>query len=97
LYQEIQGYISFEYEKDSESFGIYLKLENFNKKVTCTFTLLNIKFTKNISDAFTIKWKEVNECSSFGFSQFIDFHDFINENYLYEDNYVARIIAKIDL
>jgi hypothetical protein len=40
----------------------------------------------------------VNERSnSFGFAQFIDFHDFISENYLFEDNYVARIIAKIDL
>jgi hypothetical protein len=97
LHEEIKGYLRFKYFKNSETFGIYLYLENFKKEASWRFTFLNFNGTKNVSYFFTKNWKEIECDSGRGIKNFIKFDDFINENFLFEEIYVARIIAKIDL
>jgi hypothetical protein len=98
FHEEIKGYVYCKYFKDSEFFGLYFCLENFNKNVTFQLTLLNFNDTKNKSRfSLTINWKEMKRGEGYGNRKFIKFDDFINENFLFEENYVASIIAKIDL
>jgi hypothetical protein len=97
LHQEIKGHIFFDFIENSEFFGIYIYLENFNNEAKWRFTLLNFNGTKNVSKSSTKNWKDVLSDEATGCDEFIKFDDLINEKFLFEEYYVARIIAKIDL
>jgi hypothetical protein len=95
LHEKINGYIHFQYFKDSKFFGVSIHLDNnFNNDIIFKITLLNFNGIKNVFQNFTKNWKEIE---GWGNIKFIKFDDLINEKFLFEENYVARIIAKIDL
>jgi hypothetical protein len=98
LYENIYGSINFEHLVDSESFGVFLFLENYTREATFTFTLLNFSIYKNVSDTLTKSFNEVEvpQGSGAGFSNFIKFDDFKSKQSSNEENYIARFIVKID-
>jgi hypothetical protein len=59
--------------------------------------MLNFNGAKNIYYSSKGSWKGLPNEVGHGCYKFIKFDDFIHEDYLYDENYVASFIAKIDL